>query len=301
MEKQHILLLHWEALYPFDVVNNALTALKLPNEFPKNSLHIALPHDYLVQASSLLASSGFHFGCNDMLSAEPASFTQTVGARFLQETNASFVLIGKAFNRNQIQESHSAINHKIRAALAANILPFVCIGETQLESEEGRTADVIKKQLSECLASLSPEDIQRIHFVYDTPTTISSLSQVTAKDLNEAYESCRQQFETLFEKGVADSVNILCALPSYNPIYKDFFENTPFSGYYFRMIDANLSPLLQSAKDIAPLQKFVEPQKNEPQPKDADVKEVATATEAAQPEEPAKKPRRTRKKPPDEA
>lgn len=252
MDNTCILLMHWEALYPFEPIDQAFSALKLPEEFPKSSLHLALPHDYLVQASKLRESLGMNFGTNDMLNAEPSSFTQSVGARFILETGAVFVLLGKAFNRNQIKESNGAINYKIRAALAADVVPFLCFGETREEFEEGRAGEAIKRQLSECLANFSHEEVQRVHFVYDTPNAISSLSQITAKDLNSAYETCRQQYAVLWGEEVAGHIKTLCALPAYQPIAKEYLENSPFAGFYFRMIDANLSLFSNLAKEIAP-------------------------------------------------
>lgn len=254
MQAQNLLLFHWEAYYPYEKIQSALTALALPEQVQRGSFLISLPHDYLVQATSSLNSTGFTFGTNDMLSASPNSFTQSVGARFLTETNAKFVLIGKAFSRNQIKESFTSFNDKIKAALANQIIPFFCFGETQEQHEEGKTGEVIRQQLSQCLASISTEELKRIHFIYDSPITVISLSQATPKDLNHAYQICQEQFKSLWGDS-ASQLKILCALPSHQTIERELLQHSPFHGFYFRMIDTDLSFVGESASNLADLLK----------------------------------------------
>lgn len=251
MENSCLLLLHWEALYPFENINNALVNLKLPEGFPKASIHIALPSDYLHQASNLISSNDFTFGANDMLDVLPAAFTKSIVPKFLQEAKAQFVLIGHAFKRNQLKESTSSINGKIRAALEANIHPFFCFGETPEEFEQGHTAEIIKKQLTESLTSLSPEEIQRVFFVYDTPTALTTLSTITQKNIKDTHVICQQQYIALWGEDLANRLKTLCALDSYYPIAKEFLEDSPFAGFYFKMVDANLSAFSKSAATVA--------------------------------------------------
>lgn len=252
MDNQRLVLWHWEALYPYDLIAKGLSSLKLPEEFPPESMHIALPHDYLVQALTTLKDAKFNFGSSDMLDATPGTFTSSVAASFLVESQANFVIIGKSFDRNQIKESHSSINHKIRAALKENIIPFFCFGETREEFEDGHAEEAIKKQISECLTSLSPEEIKRIYFVYDTPGALRTISDVSVKELNRVYEMAEKQYIAIWGPEVAQGIKTICALEPFKPLPKQLFENSPFAGFYFKMIDANLNFFCDAAKEIAP-------------------------------------------------
>lgn len=252
MDNQRLILWHWEALYPFDLVAKGLSSLKLPEEFSKDRMYIALPHDYLVQALATLKDSKFHFGSSDMLDATPETFTSSIAASFLVESRANFVIIGKAFDRNQIKESSLSINHKIRAALKEKITPFFCFGETREEFEDGHAEETIKKQMSECLGSLSPEEIKQIYFVYDTPGTIKTISTANSKDLNKVYEMAQKQYVALWGNDVANEIRTICALEPFKPLPKELFENSHFAGFYFKMIDANLTFFCEAAKEIAP-------------------------------------------------
>lgn len=252
MDNQRLILWHWEALYPYDLIAKGLSSLKLPEEFPKDRMYIALPHDYLVQALKTFKDSKFHFGSSDMLDAAPGKFTSSIAATFLVESCAHFVIIGKAFDRNQIKETFTSVNYKIHAALKENITPFFCFGETREEFEDGHGEEIIKKQISECLNSLSPEEIKQIYFVYDTPGTLKAISNVNAKDLNKTYEIAQRQYISLWGNEIAQQIKTICALDPFKPLPKDFFDNSPFAGFYFKMIDANLSFFCDAAKEIAP-------------------------------------------------
>jgi len=209
MENQRLILWHWEALYPYDLVAKGLSSLKLPEEFPKDSMYIALPHDYLVQALETLKDSQFHFGSSDMLDATPETFTSSIAASFLVESKANFVLIGKAFDRNQIKESSASINYKIRSALKEKITPFFCFGETREEFEDGYAEEIIKKQLSDCLASFSPDEIKQIYFIYDTPGVLKTISDASPKALNDAYEIVQRQYISLWGEEVAHQLKTI--------------------------------------------------------------------------------------------
>lgn len=252
MNKQRLILWHWEALYPYDVIYKGLSSLKLPEEFPQKSMYIALPHDYLVQMLESLKDSQFQFGSSDMLDATPGTFTSSIAASFLVESQAKFVIIGKAFDRNQIKETPISINHKIKAALSEEIIPFVCFGETREEFEDGHAEEVIKKQISESIDSLSPEEIENIYFVYDTPGALKSISDITSNDLNRVFELVNRVFVSLWEDEVAKNIKVICALEPFKPLPEELFENSPFAGFYFKMIDANLNFFAEAAKKLSP-------------------------------------------------
>ncbi|MBA3816615.1 MAG: triose-phosphate isomerase [Parachlamydiaceae bacterium] len=252
MDNQRLILWHWEALYPYDLVAKGLCSLNLPEEFPKDSMYIALPHDYLVQALDTLNNSQFHFGSSDMLDATPETFTSSIAASFLVESKANFVLIGKALDRNQIKESSESINYKIRSALKEKITPFFCFGETREEFEDGHTEAIIKKQLSDCLTSFTADEIKQIYFIYDTPGALKTISEATPRALNEIYEIALRQYISLWGEEVALQLKTICYLEPFKPLPKELFENSPFAGFYFKMIDANLSFFCEAAKEIAP-------------------------------------------------
>lgn len=243
MDNPHIFLLHWEAQYPFEQVRQALTAWKPPEEISKGNIYVALPQGYLQQASKELASLGFSLGANDMADASRESFTGPIASKLLQKSQAKFVLIGSAFKRRKMEETTVSLRHKVQAALANDIIPFLCFCTEYSEPRNTKPFEAIKKELKDVLEGLSSEELQRIRFVYDNAPEQSSTSHVQPETLQEAYNACRQVYAELCGDEAAGNIKTLCAFPPYYSLSKIFTEKSPFSGFYFKMTDTHLPTL----------------------------------------------------------
>ena len=82
--------------------------------------------------------------------------TGEVSASMLKDVGAQFVLVGHS-ERRTLGESNTDIRQKFQAALAANLIPVLCIGETRLHFEQGQGKDVVKQQLLDVLHPTAPQ------------------------------------------------------------------------------------------------------------------------------------------------
>ena len=64
------------------------------------------------------------------------AFTGEISAAMLKEAGAEYVIIGHSERRRLFGETDETVNRKLVAALAAQLTPIVCIGET-LEERDG--------------------------------------------------------------------------------------------------------------------------------------------------------------------
>ncbi|MGH2951416.1 MAG: triose-phosphate isomerase, partial [Solirubrobacterales bacterium] len=72
--------------------------------------------------------------------AKPAgAFTGELAAVMLLEAGAWGVILGHSERRQLFGETDESVNRKLLAALAAGLLPIVCVGETLAEREAGST------------------------------------------------------------------------------------------------------------------------------------------------------------------
>lgn len=90
-------------------------------------------------------------GAQDCHDQEQGAFTGDVSARMLASLGCTHVIIGHSERRRFHQETNQQISQKIQVSLKNNLIPIICIGETEEEKNQGQTFRVLARQLEECL------------------------------------------------------------------------------------------------------------------------------------------------------
>jgi triosephosphate isomerase len=91
--------------------------------------------------------SGVLVGAQDMHSEKEGAYTGEISAPMLKSVGVTHVILGHSERRHYNGETDWDVNRKLHAALRQDVVPIVCIGEVQEEREEGRTNDVLLRQL----------------------------------------------------------------------------------------------------------------------------------------------------------
>ena len=113
------------------------------------------------------------------------AYTGEVSVPMLKEVGITYCIIGHSERRTYYGESDAACAAKAKRLLADNIIPILCIGETEKQYDDGQTADVIKSQLAGSLAGLSAEEVSKMVIAYEPIWAIGtgkSADEKTAED-----------------------------------------------------------------------------------------------------------------------
>lgn len=103
------------------------------------------PFTSLALLSGMLADSDIGIGAQDMHWEEKGAFTGELSPGMVREF-CRYVIIGHSERRQYFGETDETVNKKLRAALAHDLTPIVCVGETLDEYESGRTEEVVRRQ-----------------------------------------------------------------------------------------------------------------------------------------------------------
>ena len=112
------------------------------------SVALCVPSPYLAQLQTMLAGSPLMLAAQDVSEHVAGAFTGEVSAGMLRDFSVRYVLVGHSERRQYHAEDDLAVAHKVQRALAAGITPVVCVGETLLEREAGKTEEVVRRQLA---------------------------------------------------------------------------------------------------------------------------------------------------------
>ncbi|MBO5306576.1 MAG: triosephosphate isomerase, partial [Lentisphaeria bacterium] len=100
------------------------------------------------------------------------------------------------------------VNKRIKAALAADLIPIVCIGELLEEREGGKTEAVLDTQLKGGLADLTGDDMKKIVLAYEPVWAIGTGKTATPEMAEETHAFIRKTLNDMFGKEIGEGVRI---------------------------------------------------------------------------------------------
>src|SRR6476646_6651010 len=130
-------------------------------------LLICPPCVYLATVSEVVKGPKVTLGAQNLFHQPNGAFTGEVSAAMLVDVGCTHVILGHSERRHILKETDEDVNKKTLAALAAGLIPIVCVGELLSEREAGKTGAVIKTQFDGSLAGVSAAQIEKTVLAYE--------------------------------------------------------------------------------------------------------------------------------------
>ena len=127
----------------------------------------------------LVAAQNVHFG-------EEGAFTGEVAPGMLVDVGAWGAIIGHSERRHVFGETDSDLARKVPAALAAGLVPILCVGETEDERDAERTEEVLRGQLEADLADVPGGRLTELVIAYEPVWAIGTGRTATTEQAGEA-------------------------------------------------------------------------------------------------------------------
>ncbi|GAM99377.1 triosephosphate isomerase [alpha proteobacterium U9-1i] len=107
---------------------------------------------YISAAAHVAANGPVSIGAQDCSAvAEDGARTGEVSAAMLADAGAKYVILGHSERRSQHGESDGLVSRKANAALAAGLIPIVCVGETRADRDSGAELKVVATQVRQSM------------------------------------------------------------------------------------------------------------------------------------------------------
>lgn len=172
-------------------------------------LAVCPPSCYLDVVRCALAGSNVALGAQNMYHEREGAFTGEISAAMLCDLGCRYVILGHSERRHILGETDEAINKKVFAALAAKLIPIVCVGELLAEREAGQTMAVNRRQLEGSLAGLDAEQMGVVVVAYEPVWAIGTGRVASPQQAEDVHLGLRKLIEERYNSAIAGSVRIL--------------------------------------------------------------------------------------------
>jgi triosephosphate isomerase len=114
---------------------------------PAADLLICPPFPYIPLAVAAMQGQAIAVGGQDCHAAAKGAHTGDVAAPMLKDIGAGYVILGHSERRANHGESDAQVRAKAEAALAAGLVPVICVGESEAQRLAGEAEAVVTGQL----------------------------------------------------------------------------------------------------------------------------------------------------------
>ena len=169
---------------------------------------ICTPYTDLAKAVELTKGTNIKVGAENVHWAEKGAFTGEISAKMLVELGVEYVIIGHSERRQYFGETDASVNMRTKAALAAGLIPIVCVGETLEQREKNRTKAVVRKQINGAFADIPEEDAKKIVVAYEPVWAIGTGKTATDEQAQETIKNIRSMIAHLYGRKFANRLRI---------------------------------------------------------------------------------------------
>lgn len=189
-------------------IEGLLTAICAELVAPGPEVLVCPPFPYLDKVRSKLQGSAIHWGAQNLSQFEEGAYTGEVCASMLADFGCNYVIVGHSERRALFGDTDEVVAEKFCAAQQAGLIPILCVGETQAEREQGRTLDIVKKQLMAVVDKVGIGALAGSMLAYEPVWAIGTGLTATPAQAQEVHKALRLQLAGLNAE-IATNLRIL--------------------------------------------------------------------------------------------
>lgn len=140
-------------------------------------------------------------GVQDVYWEPKGAFTGATSVPLAQAAGATVALIGHSERRHVFGESEAETAKKMAALVRAGVTPLLCVGEKLEDREQGRTEDVVLRQLGVACESLDRSEMGVLIVAYEPVWAIGTGRNATPADAAKVHRELRHALLDLGHPG----------------------------------------------------------------------------------------------------
>ncbi|MGK3999730.1 triose-phosphate isomerase [Sorangium sp. So ce1024] len=170
----------------------AAAVAKATRELTRAEVVVAPPFTAIAAVAHELAEAKSEVGiaAQNMNAELSGAFTGEISSGMLKDAGASWVILGHSERRQLFAETDESVARKVASAIAAELRPIVCVGETLEQREAGETLAVVERQVRAFLDELAKQPGFGV-IAYEPVWAIGTGKVARAEDAQEVHAFIR--------------------------------------------------------------------------------------------------------------
>jgi len=161
----------------------------IPESGAKGDIVIAPVYTALAAVRDVISGSAVHLAAQNVFSEDKGAYTGEISPVMLKDVGCEYVIIGHSARRKYFHETDESVNAKVKKALAAGLMPIMCVGETEEEREKGITEFVVGIQIKKALSGIP--SLNNIVIAYEPVWAIGTGKVATSIEAEEVHRFIR--------------------------------------------------------------------------------------------------------------
>jgi triosephosphate isomerase len=149
------------------------------------------------------------YGAQDLSAHEKGAYTGEVSGGMLAKLGCTYAVVGHSERRQYHHEDDALVNAKVKAALAAGLVPILCVGEALETRRAGDHLPHCLGQLDGALRGVAAEKVMEMAIAYEPVWAIGTGEVATPQDAQEVCGAIRERISAGHGAEAAARVRIL--------------------------------------------------------------------------------------------
>jgi triosephosphate isomerase (TIM) len=174
----------------------------------KSTCAVCVPYPYLSQAHFLLKDTHISWGAQNISQYDKGAYTGEVSAMMLSDFCCHYVIVGHSERRTLYGEDSHTVSLKFKAAIEADLVPILCVGETLDQREAGHTEQVVGEQLDAVIELVGVDALADSVLAYEPIWAIGTGKTATPQQAQDVHVFIRNRIANHNVK-IAEELQIL--------------------------------------------------------------------------------------------
>ncbi|MBL8026471.1 MAG: triose-phosphate isomerase [Fibrobacteres bacterium] len=147
-------------------------------------------------------------GAQDVHWEKSGAFTGKVSCDMLKSVGVKYVILGHSEQRTYFGETNDTVNKKVKAVLAAGLLPIICVGETLAEREGNITEKVVEDHVRGAYKDLSAADAVKTVIAYEPVWAIGTGKVASPEQAQDVHAFIRKLLVKMYDEPTSSVIRI---------------------------------------------------------------------------------------------